>query len=111
MITSAYVRTMAAYNAEMNRRLFEAANRLTEEERGKVGTRGERLDESVPGSGLGLAIVSKIVDEHGGKIAVESEPGKGSIFHVFLPMEPPNRDQQAVEKHAGTPSGTGPVTA
>jgi uncharacterized damage-inducible protein DinB len=33
MITSAYVRTMAAYNAEMNRRLFEAANRLSEEER------------------------------------------------------------------------------
>jgi len=41
------------------------------------------------GVGLGLAIVSKIVDEHGGKIAVESEPGKGSIFLVSLPMDPP----------------------
>jgi signal transduction histidine kinase len=29
------------------------------------------------------------VDEHGGKIAVESEPGKGSIFCVILPMRPP----------------------
>ena len=39
------------------------------------------------GVGLGLAIVAKIVDEHSGKIAVESEPGKGSIFCVSLPMD------------------------
>jgi len=38
------------------------------------------------GTGLGLAIVSKIVDEHGGQITVESAPGEGSVFCVYLPV-------------------------
>jgi two-component system sensor histidine kinase HydH len=38
------------------------------------------------GVGLGLAIVSKIVDEHGGSLRVESEAGHGSAFLVFFPL-------------------------
>jgi signal transduction histidine kinase len=39
------------------------------------------------GTGLGLSIVHKIIENHQGIIQVESEAGKGSTFHVFLPVE------------------------
>jgi two-component system, NtrC family, sensor histidine kinase HydH len=39
------------------------------------------------GVGLGLSIVSKIVDDHGGWIRVQSNPGKGACFRVFFPPE------------------------
>ena len=38
------------------------------------------------GSGIGLAICKKIADNLGGKIYIDSEPGKGSTLHFLLPV-------------------------
>jgi len=58
---------------------------LTEEERAKVGARGERLDESVPGSGLGLAIVRDIAKLYGGGLELGDSALGGLEARLTLP--------------------------
>ncbi len=39
------------------------------------------------GTGLGMAIVKKVIDDHGGRIQIESEMGKGTTISIFLPTK------------------------
>ena len=48
--------------------------------------KGRSRDEG--GTGLGLSIVKNLAARMGGSVALESEPGEGSTFRVFLPREP-----------------------
>jgi signal transduction histidine kinase len=47
---------------------------------------GDPLVHNTKGSGLGLSLVRHIVQAHGGEVAVDSAPGRGSKFTITLPL-------------------------
>ena len=46
------------------------------------------------GTGLGLAVVQNIIEQHGGTIRAESQPGAGAIFTLWLPVEAQRREDE-----------------
>jgi signal transduction histidine kinase len=60
---------------------------IPEEEQGSLFTAfGEHSKVRATGHGLGLSIVRMIVEKMGGRVGVESAPGKGSTFYFTLPV-------------------------
>jgi signal transduction histidine kinase len=59
-------------------------------DQGKIFEEFQQADSSITrkkgGTGLGLSIAKRIIEMHGGRIWVESEPGKGSTFYFTLPV-------------------------
>lgn len=59
---------------------------IATEDLDRIFTKYQRVPSKVEGTGIGLYLVKEIVTASGGSITVESEPGKGSTFKVFLKM-------------------------
>ena len=60
---------------------------MPEEEKEKAFDKYYTRQKGMKGTGLGLAIVKAVAEAHGGRAAVDSEPGKGSAFHIYLPLK------------------------
>lgn len=72
--------------------VWDTGSGISEEQLAKLGEGFSRLDldEALRsgGLGLGLAIVKLLAELHGGRITVESQVGKGSVFSLYLPLLP-----------------------
>jgi PAS domain S-box-containing protein len=75
---------------------------ILEEEQQSIFEPFQQLAETTngirEGTGLGLSITRLLIEQHGGKIWVESAPGEGSQFHFTLPMTPLGPGEKSIAR-------------
>ena len=60
---------------------------IPKEKQEKIFERFYQVESGREGSGIGLSLVQRLVELHHGRIELESEPGKGSTFSIYLPQD------------------------
>ncbi len=84
------IRTAAAANGVFTVAVCDTGPGIAAADQAKIFEEFQQADSSITrkkgGTGLGLSIAKRIIEMHGGKIWVESEPGKGSTFYFSLPV-------------------------
>ncbi|MEM9174384.1 MAG: ATP-binding protein, partial [Myxococcota bacterium] len=56
------------------------------------------------GTGLGLSLSHGIIERHGGRIQIQSEPGQGATFEIDLPLEAPEIAEEGEELGTASPA-------
>ena len=89
------MRWRCAFTASPARWRWRCADRgpgIDPEEQRRIFERFYRAERTrarnVRGSGIGLSLVKYIAEAHGGRVQVESTPGQGATFTVFVPVAP-----------------------
>jgi signal transduction histidine kinase/CheY-like chemotaxis protein len=90
---------VGAEDEEVTFRVADTGVGFSPEFQAKLFSRFEQADGSITrrfgGSGLGLAISSSLAELMGGRVSAASEPGRGSVFTVVLPLAPSEAPQAA----------------
>ena len=80
----------AAANGSFQVSVADTGPGIGAEDRERIFDAFQQVDSSITrqkgGTGLGLSIAKRIIEMHGGRLWVESEPGKGSTFYFTLPV-------------------------
>ena len=85
------------YNGEMQIEIADRGIGIPTQDLAHVFDKFYRIQrpDNVAGTGLGLSICKGIIEAHGGRIAAENRPGRGTIIRIILPLPEPGSNQEA----------------